>query len=212
MPISPPRHELRVRIPRLALGLVLCGTGIALMVAAEVGLGPWDVLHQGIERLSGIPIGIVSIAVGALVLLLWIPLGERPGIGTVLNVAVIGLVIDAMLLWLPTPGPLWGRLVMTSSGLLLFGIGSGFYLGAGLGAGPRDGIMTAFARRGWPLGAVRAGIEVSVLGAGWLLGGTVGAGTLLFAVGIGPLVHWFVPRLAVTDIAARPAPGVRSAR
>jgi uncharacterized membrane protein YczE len=140
--------ELRRRLPRLLLGLVLCGLGIALMVAGDLGLGPWDVLHQGISQRTGIPIGMVSIGVGALVMLLWLPLRERPGLGTVCNVVLIGVVIDVTLLWLHTPESMLLRGVMMLSGPVFFGIGSGFYIGAGLGPGPRDGVMTGLARRG----------------------------------------------------------------
>jgi uncharacterized membrane protein YczE len=196
------REELRRRLPRLLFGLVLCGLGIASMVAADLGLGPWDVLHQGLSRLSGIPIGTVGILVGMLVLGLWFPLRERPGLGTVLNVVVIGIVIDLTLLVLHTPGQLWLRTLMMLAGPLLFAIGSGYYIGAGLGPGPRDGVMTGLARRGLPVGAARALIELSVLLAGWLLGGTVGAGTVVFAFGIGPLVQLFLPRLSLADALA----------
>lgn len=195
------------RLARLLVGLVLCGLGIALMVAADLGLGPWDVLHQGIARLTGIPIGRVGIYVGLVVLLGWFALPERPGVGTVLNVLVIGLVIDAVLLVLDTPEPLAGRVALLVVGPVLFGIGSGFYIGARLGPGPRDGVMTGLARqRGWPVGRVRTGIELTVLAAGWLLGGTAGVGTVLFAVTIGPLVGYFLPRLEVdADLDARRA-------
>lgn len=199
-----------VRLARLLVGLVLCGLGIAFMVAADLGLGPWDVLHQGISRLSGIPIGRVGIYVGGVVLLLWLPLPERPGIGTVLNVLVIGLVIDAVLLVLTTPDSMLLRVLLLCSGPVLFGIGSGYYIGARLGPGPRDGVMTGLARqRGWPVGRVRTGIELTVLAAGWLLGGTAGVGTVLFAVTVGPLVGFFLPRLEVEDglDARRPVAG-----
>lgn len=191
--------QLRRRLPRLLLGLMLCGWGIAAMVAADLGLGPWDVLHQGLSRRSGIPIGTTGILVGLLVLGLWAPLRERPGLGTVLNVVVIGVVIDLTLLVLATPAALWLRWVMMLSGPVLFAIGSGFYIGAGLGPGPRDGVMTGLARLGIPVGLARAAIELTVLVAGWLLGGTVGAGTVAFALGIGPLVHLFLPRLSMAD-------------
>ncbi len=193
------RDQLRRRLPRLLFGLVLCGLGIASMVAADLGLGPWDVLHQGLSRLSGVPIGMVGILVGLVVLGLWLPLRERPGLGTVLNVVIIGVVIDLTLLVLSTPGALWLRTLMMLAGPVLFAIGSGFYIGAGLGPGPRDGVMTGLARRGVPVGVARAAIEISVLVGGWLLGGTVGAGTLVFAFGIGPLVHVFLPRLSLAD-------------
>lgn len=209
-------HEpgaLRARLPRLLLGLVLCGWGIAAMVAADLGLGPWDVLHQGLSRSTGIPIGTVGIIVGALVLLLWIPLREKLGIGTILNVVVIGVVIDLTLLVLPTPDSLWLRVLELGVGPILFAIGSGFYIGAGLGPGPRDGLMTGLARRGLPVGRIRTGIELTALGAGWLLGGTVGIGTAYFAVVIGPLVSWFLRRLTIPDapsaVAAGQLSGVR---
>jgi uncharacterized membrane protein YczE len=184
------------------------------MVASELGLGPWDVLHQGLSVQLGIPIGSMGILVGILVLALWLPLRERPGLGTVLNVVVIGVSIDVTLLWLSTPESLALRIVMMLAGPLLFAVGSGLYIGAGLGSGPRDGVMTGLARRGWPVGVARAVIEVTVLALGWLLGGTVGLGTVLFAALIGPLVHWCLPRLTIPDIDVEVvrAPGTRSAR
>ncbi|MFA9429524.1 YitT family protein [Egicoccus sp. AB-alg2] len=206
------RAELRRRMPRLMAGLVLCGLGIAVMVAADLGLGPWDVLHQGLSNRSGIPIGTVGILVGVLVLGGWLPLRERPGLGTVLNVLVIGVVIDVTLLFLDTPSQAWLRWVLMAAGPVLFGVGSGFYIGAGLGAGPRDGIMTGLARRGLPVGGVRAALELSVLAGGWLLGGTVGVGTVVFALAIGPIVHVALPRLSVRDAPTTPPPGMGSAR
>lgn len=209
---SPSATELRRRLPRLLLGLVLCGLGIATMVAAELGLGPWDVLHQGLSKMTGIPIGTVGIAVGVLVLVGWLPLRERPGIGTVLNVLLIGVVIDVTLLWLQTPEPVWQRWAYMLAGPVLFGVGSGFYLGTGLGSGPRDGIMTGLARRGLPVGVVRAAIEVGVLVLGWVLGGTVGIGTVVFALTIGPIVHVALPRLRMVEAPPATPPGIRSAR
>ena len=205
------RAEVRRRLPRLLLGLVLCGLGIAVMVAADLGLGPWDVLHQGLSNLTRIPIGTVGILVGLVVLAAWLPLRERPGLGTVLNVLVIGIVIDVTLLFLDTPSQAWLRWVLMASGPVLFGVGSGFYIGAGLGSGPRDGIMTGLARRGLPVGVVRAGLELTVLAAGWLLGGTVGVGTVVFALTIGPIVHLALPRLSMPQGPDTPPPGVRSA-
>jgi uncharacterized membrane protein YczE len=204
------RPELRRRLPRLLAGLVLCGMGIAAMVAADLGLGPWDVLHQGISERTGLPIGSVVILVGVAVMLCWIPLRERPGLGTVLNAILIGVVVDLTLLWLDTPANLWGPWLLMLGGVVAFGAGSGFYIGAGLGPGPRDGVMTGLARRGWPVGVVRTAIELSALGGGWLLGGTVGVGTVVFALGIGPLVHWFLPRLTISSVT--PPEGVRSAQ
>lgn len=185
------------RIARLFLGLTLCGLGIAVMVAADLGLGPWDVLHQGLSRLTGIPIGTMGILVGFVVLAGWLPLRERPGIGTVCNVLWIGIVIDVVLLVLPRPELLAWRVAFMAAGPLLFGVGSGFYIGVHLGPGPRDGLMTGLARRGWPVGRVRTGIELVVLALGWLLGGTVGVGTVLFALTVGPAVAWSLARLDV---------------
>jgi uncharacterized membrane protein YczE len=210
--LVPSRAELRRRLPRLLFGLTLCGLGIASMVAAGLGLGPWDVLHQGVSRLTGIPIGTVGILVGALVLVLWLPLRERPGIGTVLNVLVIGVVIDLTLLVLPGPSHLGARVAMMLAGPVLFALGSGFYIGAGLGPGPRDGVMTGLARRGWPVGLARAVIELIVLALGWLLGGTVGVGTIVFAFGIGPLVHVALRVLTLPAIHAVDPPAIVNRR
>lgn len=210
--LIPPATEVRRRLPRLLFGLVLCGLGIAVMVAADLGLGPWDVLHQGISRLSGIPIGTVGILVGIVVLLGWLPLRERMGLGTILNVVVIGIVIDVTLLWLETPASMWARAGLLALGPPLFAIGSGFYIGTGLGPGPRDGLMTGIAKRGVPVGAVRTGLELTVLALGWLLGGTVGIGTVYFALAIGPMVHLALPRLTIPDAPPVPTDAAVSAR
>ena len=188
-------HPRAARLLRCFVGLVMLGVGLGLTVAADLGLSPWDVLHQGLSDRLDITIGTASIGVGVVVLLGWIPLRERPGIGTVLNVFVIGATMDLTLLVLDTPGQLWQRLVLLALGVWLWGPGSGLYLGVGLGPGPRDGLMTGLARRGLRVGPVRAGIELSALALGWLLGGTVGIGTIAFAVGVGPNVAWWLPRL-----------------
>ncbi len=175
------------------LGLVLYGLSSSLLVLAGLGLDPWDVLHQGLGPRTGIAIGNWAIIVGAVVLVLWIPLRQRPGLGTLSNVFVVGGVID-LILWLsPVPhalGPRWACLV---GGVLLNGVATGLYIGAGLGPGPRDGLMTGLAGRGHSIRLVRTGIELTVLAAGWVLGGTVGVGTVLYALAIGPLAHVFVP-------------------
>jgi uncharacterized membrane protein YczE len=165
------------------------------MVRARLGLGPWDVLHQGLATRTGLPIGILVILVGFLVLLGWVPLRQRMGIGTLCNVVLIGLVIDAVLSVVAEPAELATRWAFLLSGVMLVGLGSGLYIGAGLGPGPRDGVMTGLAARGYSLRLVRTLIELSALGAGWALGGTVGVGTLIFALGIGPLVQLFLGRL-----------------
>lgn len=195
----PPAYELRRRLPRLLLGLVFFGVGIALMVRADLGLGPWDVLHQGLSERVDLAIGTVTILVGLGVLLLWVPLRERPGLGTVLNVLLIGLVADATLAVLDAPEPMWARVLFLLAGVFVFGPGSGLYIGAGLGPGPRDGLMTALARRGRSVRVVRTGIELTVLAVGAALGGTVGIGTVLFALSIGPNVHWFLDRMSLPD-------------
>jgi len=192
-----------MRLPRLIFGLVLFGIGAAMMVLAGLGLSPWEVMAQGISFNTGIPIGTVGILIGIVVLLLWIPLKEKLGIGTILNVFIIGIVID-LTLWIApqTVENLPMRWVLLIGGILLVGIGSGFYIGAGLGPGPRDGLMTGIARRGVHIGLARFAIEITVLVIGWMLGGTVGVGTVLFAFGMGPLVAIFLPRLTVGPLEA----------
>jgi uncharacterized membrane protein YczE len=193
----PPADRLARRLGQLLAGLVLYGISDALLVLGGLGLDPWDVLHQGLARRTGIPIGTWTIIVGAAVLLLWIPLRQRPGIGTACNVIVIGTVIDLVLAVVPAPHALPVRWVSLLAGVALNGVATACYIGAGLGPGPRDGLMTGFARRGHSLRLVRTSIELSVLATGWLLGGTVGIGTALYAVGIGPLVHLLLPRLTI---------------
>jgi uncharacterized membrane protein YczE len=195
----PPADELRRRLPRLAGGLALFGVGIALMVRADLGLGPWDVLHQGLAERFDLAIGTVTILVGLVVLLLWVPIRERPGIGTVANVLVIGLVVDATLALVDAPEAMWQRVAFLVLGVYAFGPGSGFYIGAGLGPGPRDGLMTGLARRGRSVRVVRTGIELTALAIGAILGGSVGVGTVLFAVTVGPNVHWHLDRMTLPD-------------
>jgi len=189
--------SLRRRLVPLLAGLVLCGVGIALTVQADLGLGPWDVFHQGVSELTGIPIGTVVILTGATVMLGWIPLHQRPGIGTIANMVLIGLTADLALLVLPEPEVLGVRIAFMVAGVLLFGPGSGLYIGAGLGPGPRDGLMTGLAAHGPSIRVVRTGIELTALGVGLLLGGTVGIGTILFAVTIGPNVQFWLERVAL---------------
>jgi uncharacterized membrane protein YczE len=191
------------RLWRLLVGLLAFGFGIALMVHADLGLGPWDVLHQGISERTGIPIGTVGIIVGALLLVTWIWLPVRIGLGTILNTVLIGLIIDVTLWLLPASAPLGVRVGEVLTGTVLIALGSGFYIGAGLGPGPRDGLMTGLADRGvGSVRVVRTGIELSVLALGWLLGGTVGWATALFAITIGPLVHFFLERLSLAPVPA----------
>lgn len=195
----PPLDELRPRLPRLIGGLVLFGVGIALMVRADLGLAPWDVLHQGVAEGTGLAMGTVTILTGVVVLLLWLPIRERPGLGTVLNVLVIGLVVDATLAVVPAPDALWVRVAFLAGGIFMFGPGSGLYIGSGLGPGPRDGLMTGLARRGRSVRAVRTAIELTALAVGAALGGSIGVGTLAFAVSVGPNVHWFLDRMTLPE-------------
>ena len=177
------------------------GISLALLVRSRLGLDPWDALHQGLARRTTLAIGTWSILVGAVVLALWIPLRQRPGIGTVCNVVLVGLVLDATLHVLPVPqtlGARWGCLV---TGIVMNAVATGAYVGAGLGPGPRDGLMVGLAARGHSIRMVRTLIEVTVLTAGVLLGGTVGIGTVVFAVSIGPLVHIALPRFTRRRVA-----------
>jgi uncharacterized membrane protein YczE len=185
------------RFGRLYLGLAAYGVSMALMVESHLGNQPWDVFHQGVASRTGLSIGAVTIIVGALVLLLWIPLRQRPGIGTLSNVVVIGLAVDGALTLLPTPSPLWQRVGFLVAGVLLCAVATGLYVGARLGPGPRDGLMTGLAGRGHSIRLVRTGIEVGVVLVGFLLGGTLGIGTLVYALTIGPLVHITLPLLRV---------------
>jgi len=184
-------RSIAARLPGLLAGLLLFGASIAVMAQAGLGLGPWEAFHQGISRQTGLALGTVSILVGIPVLILWWPIGVRPGIGTLLNLLLVGTATNLVLPLLPAPGGWIARLAMMLAGVAGIGIASGIYLAADLGAGPRDGLMTGLHHRfGWPIFAVRTAMEVGVLIAGWLLGGTVGLGTLVFAFGIGPIVQW----------------------
>jgi uncharacterized membrane protein YczE len=202
------------RLIQLYAGLALYGASMALQIRAGLGLDPWDVFHQGIADHTGLSFGTVVIIVGALVLLAWIPLRQRPGFGTVSNVIVIGLAVDAVLARLPAAGSLPLGVVMLVAGVGLNGLAGAAYIGAGLGPGPRDGLMTGLVgRTGRSVRLVRTSIEITVLAAGAALGGTVGVGTVVYALGIGPIVHALLPRLTVrphapaaTATARTPAP------
>lgn len=190
-------RNLRRRIVQLNLGLVVFGVGIALMLQSGLGLPPWDVLHQGLTEELGLTVGIWSIIVSFVVLVLWLPLRERYGIGTLLNAIIIGVVIDLASLVIPQPGSVVLEVMMLAGGILSIGLASGMYIGANLGPGPRDGLMTAVARRGPSIRATRWGLEVVVLITGILLGGTFGVGTIAFALLIGPIVQFFLPRWSI---------------
>ncbi|MBQ1014597.1 hypothetical protein KBX53_27370 [Micromonospora sp. M51] len=198
------RHRPVRRLVQLYLGLTLYGVSMALMIRSDLGLDPWDVFHQGLSELTRLSFGTVTIGVGALVLLLWIPLRQRPGLGTVSNVVVIGLVVDATVALLPEGGPRSVRIAMLVSGIVANGAATALYLGAQLGPGPRDGLMTGYVARrpGRSVRLVRTVIEVTVLALGWLLGGTVGVGTVAYALAIGPLAQFFIPLFAVPEAPA----------
>lgn len=193
------RNRLPRRLGQLIAGLVLFGVSDSMLILAHLGIDPWDVFHQGLSRHTGIPIGTWSILVGIAVLFLWVPLRQRPGIGTLLNVVVIGAVLDVMLVVFAPPSALAPRVALLVAGVFLNGVATGCYIGAGLGPGPRDGLMMGLAARGHPIRVVRTLIEVTVLAAGWLLGGNVGWGTLAYAVSIGPLAHVFIPRFTIAS-------------
>ena len=188
------------RLIQLFLGLSLYGFSMALMVRAGLGLNPWDVFHQGLSERTSLSLGTIVIIVGAAVLLFWIPLRQRPGIGTISNVFMIGIAADVSLWLVPPASSLalgWAMLLL---GIFLNGVAGGAYIGAGLGPGPRDGLMTGLVgRTGGSVRIVRTGIELVVVAAGWLLGGTLGLGTLLYAVGIGPIVHRMLPIFTISD-------------
>jgi uncharacterized membrane protein YczE len=184
---------MRARLVQLYAGLLLYGFSSSLLVLAGLGLDPWDVFHQGLSRTIGLAIGTWAIIVGAAVLLLWIPLRQKPGLGTVSNVVIIGGTMDVVLGHVGPPHALGWRITVLVVGVLLNGVATGAYIGAGLGPGPRDGLMTGLAARGHSIRVVRTGLELTVLLTGWLLGGTVGFGTLAYALSIGPLAHVFIP-------------------
>ena len=184
----------RRRLPQLLVGLAFFGFGSGLMVQSKLGNPPWDVFHEGFALSTPLSIGTAAIITSFGVLLFWIPLRERPGIGTLANAVLIGVFIDLTVLVIDTPTSLALKVVLMIGGVVAVGIGSGLYIGVRLGPGPRDGLMTGLAKRGISLTAARTGVEAVALGVGWLLGGTVGLGTVLFAVGIGPLVEYFLAR------------------
>jgi uncharacterized membrane protein YczE len=194
------------RVPQLFVGLVLYGVSMGMMVVSGLGLTSWDVFHQGLSRVTGLSLGWIVILVGIPVLMLWIPLRQRPGFGTLANLVVIGLAVDWALALLPATPWLPARLLYLIGGIVLNGVATGLYIGSDLGPGPRDGLMTGIHAR-FPrlsLRLVRTVIELTVLGAGFLLGGTVGIGTLAYALAIGPLAQLFIPLFTVR----RSAPAV----
>jgi uncharacterized membrane protein YczE len=213
IPRSKSNRRLGRRLSQLMVGLVLYGVSMALMIESRLGLDPWDVFHQGVAETTGLRFGSVVIITGAAVLLLWIPLRQRPGIGTIANVIVIGVAVEAALAVIPAVDPVPGRIALLAGGILLNGVATGLYIGARLGPGPRDGLMTGYVARNprRSIRLVRTTIEVTVLAIGWLLGGTVGLGTVAYALAIGPLAHIFIPLFTVpptprTSIVTSPRP------
>jgi uncharacterized membrane protein YczE len=195
-------HQVPVRIApirrlsQLFAGLWLYGASMGMHIRSTLGLDPWDVLHEGLARRTGLSFGLITALTGALVLLVWIPLKQKPGIGTIANVVVIAISVDVTLALIPAPQGLLPRIVLLTLGIVLNAVAFAAYVGSRLGPGPRDGMVTGFCRRtGASLRLTRTVIELVVLGTGWLLGGTVGIGTILYAVSIGPLAQLFLPAL-----------------
>jgi uncharacterized membrane protein YczE len=199
VPAGNTNRRLVRRTTQLFAGLVFYGLGMALMIESRLGLTSWDVFHQGLSRVTGLSFGWVVILLGVPILVLWIPLRQRPGFGTVANLVVIGFVVDGALATVPAPAPVWLRIGYLVAGIVVIGLGTGLYIGARMGPGPRDGLMTGMVARFPQLSIrlVRTVMELSVLGLGWVLGGTVGIGTLAFALSIGPLAQVFIPMFTV---------------
>ena len=202
------------RTSQLFAGLVLYGISMAFMVESGLGLNPWDVFHQGLSETTGISFGWVVILLGIPILLIWIPLRQRPGFGTIANLVVIGFVVDGALALLQPGGSLGMRVTYLVTGIALNGVATGLYIGSNLGPGPRDGLMTGLVGR-FPrlsIRLVRTSIEVLVLGVGFLLGGTIGLGTVAYALAIGPLAQLFIPAFTVrTNRSAALAPALAPA-
>lgn len=197
------------RLVQLYVGLACYGISAAMMVRARLGLDPWDVLHQGIAHRTGHAIGTVSVVVGVFVLVLWLPIRQRPGLGTVSNVLVVGLAMNQALRVLPDQHGIGAQLAMLIGAIVLCGLATGMYISAGLGPGPRDGLMTGYAlRTGLSIRLTRTVLELTVLGVGWLLGGSVGLGTVLFAVGIGPLSQLSLRLMAIPGVPLSRSPSV----
>jgi uncharacterized membrane protein YczE len=186
------------RLLQLFTGLAMYGISLAMFIRDGLGLDPWDVFHQGLANRTGLSIGVVVIAVSFLVLLLWIPLRQMPGFGTLCNAVLVGVFADVGLALIPAVPHVAGQAGLLAGAVLVNGVASACYIGAGFGPGARDGLMTGLARRtGWSVRLSRTLIEVSVLAIGWLLGGSVGVGTVVYALAIGPLVHVLLPRFMV---------------
>ncbi|HEY1713127.1 MAG TPA: hypothetical protein VGG07_09500 [Solirubrobacteraceae bacterium] len=213
-PVPPDRRARR--FAQLVAGLIGYGVTASMMVLAGLGLDPWDVFHQGLSRTFGLGIGTWAVIASVVVLVCgWTPLHQRPGVGTVMNAVMVGFVMDVILATVHTPHALWARIALLVGGVIGNGLATGFYIGAGLGPGPRDGLSTGIAGRGFSMRVVRTTIEGTVLVTGFLLGGTIGVGTLLYATAIGPITHLTIPALAIgrrRGAGAPAAQGVRDVR
>jgi uncharacterized membrane protein YczE len=192
-----PEDRLARRLAQLLAGLLMFGVTTSMMVLAGLGLDPWNAFHQGLSKVTGLQIGTCTIIASFVVLLAWLPLPQRPGIGTLLNAVVVGAVVNLVLSVVPPPPVIWARAALLVVGVLGQGLATGLYIGAGLGPGPRDGLTTGMAARGHSIRVIRTGIETCVLGVGYLLGGTVGIGTLVYALSIGPITHITIPAFAI---------------
>lgn len=184
-----------LRLTRLLTGLVLCGAGISTTIRAGLGLAPWDVFHQGVSLHTPLSIGQATVAASFVVLAGWIPLRQRPGIGTILNALVVGASVDLLLPHIPSAAGMAGRMTLLALGPSLMGLGTAIYIGAGMGTGPRDGLMTGIAARGLSVRLTRTAIEGAVLVIGWLLGGRVGIGTVVFTLAVGPMVQFSMEKI-----------------
>ncbi|WP_172979716.1 membrane protein YczE [Agromyces agglutinans] len=207
-----PAPILARRLVQLFVGLFLYGIAISMIVRGALGVSPWDVLTQGLSMHTGLSFGVITVLTSGVVLLLWIPLRQRPGFGTIMNALLVGPAADVGLALIPEGLDLWARILLLPGGIVLLAVATGLYLGASFGPGPRDGLMTGLHRvTGWRIWIVRTGIEVIVLAMGWLLGGDVGLGTVLFAVAIGPLCGWTIPLFAIRRAGQRQADAVAAA-
>ncbi len=194
------------RMGQLSVGLILYGASVAFMVRSVLGVNAWNVFHQGLALITGRSLGTIVILVGVVVLLLWVPLRQKPGFGTVANVAVVGLVADLVLNLIEIPETTAFRLIFLTSGIVFNGLATGLYIGAGFGPGPRDGLMTGLSHMtGRSIRSIRTIIELVVLAAGWALGGTVGIGTVAYALAIGPLSQYFIQRFSLVPINRSPS-------
>ncbi|MGB4136457.1 MAG: hypothetical protein WA971_07830 [Microbacterium sp.] len=208
---APGSRRLPRRVAQLVVGVFLYGIGIAFIIRGGLGAAPWDVLTQGVTRHVPLTFGTVTIIISAIVLLMWVPIRQRPGIGTVVNALGVGPAADVGFLFLPEPDTLWLRILFFLIGLTVLAAATGLYIGAHFGPGPRDGLMTGLHQRlGWPIWVVRTGLEVTVVVIGWVLGGTVGVGTVAFALLVGPLCQFFMRVFAVRLGGGDPGPRPRA--